>query len=54
VHAEVRSISEIGNRARLTIGPVTAEITAESVARLGLRPGQLAFATFKATGTRVV
>jgi len=54
VHAEVRSISEIGNRARLTIGPVTAEITAESVARLGVRPGQLAYATFKATGTRVV
>ena len=54
VHAEVRSITEIGNRARLTIGAVTAEITAESVARLGLRPGQLAYATFKATGTRVV
>jgi molybdopterin-binding protein len=54
VHAEVRSITEIGNRARLTIGAVTAEITAESVARLGLRTGQLAYATFKATGTRVV
>jgi molybdate transport system ATP-binding protein len=54
VHAEVRSITEIGNRARLTIGAVTAEITAESVARLGLRTGQLAYASFKATGTRVV
>ena len=54
VHAEVRSITELGNRARLTIGAVTAELTAESVARLGLRTGQLAYATFKATGTRVV
>src|SRR5205823_4335136 len=34
VHAEVRSITEIGNRARLTIGSVTAEITAESLVRL--------------------
>ena len=54
VHAEVRSITAIGNRARLTIGPITAEITADSVARLGLRPGLPAYATFKATGTRVV
>ena len=54
VHAEVRSITELGNRARLTIGSVTAEITAESLARLGLKPGQLAYAAFKATGTRVV
>jgi molybdate transport system ATP-binding protein len=54
VHGEVRTISEIGNRARLTIGPVTAEITAESLARLGIRTGQLAYAAFKATGTRVV
>jgi molybdate transport system ATP-binding protein len=54
VHGEVRTISELGNRARLTIGPVTAEITAESLARLGLRTGQLAYAAFKATGTRVV
>ena len=54
VHAEVRSITEIGNRARLTIGSVTAEITAESLVRLGLRPGQQAYASFKATGTRVV
>jgi molybdate transport system ATP-binding protein len=54
VHAEVRSVTEIGNRARVTIGEVTAEITAESLARLDLRPGRLAYATFKATGTRVV
>jgi molybdate transport system ATP-binding protein len=54
VHAEVRSITELGNRVRLTVGGLTAEITAESLARLGLRTGQLAYAAFKATGTRVV
>jgi molybdate transport system ATP-binding protein len=54
IHAPVRSIAELGNRVRLTIGPVSAEITAESLARLGLGPGRLAYATFKATGTRVV
>jgi molybdate transport system ATP-binding protein len=54
VHAPVRSVTELGNRARLSIGPVTAEITAESLARLALTPGQSAFASFKATGTRIV
>ena len=50
----IRSVAELGNRVRVAIGPVTAEITAESLARLGLRPGGVAFASFKATGTRVV
>ena len=50
----VRSIAEFGNRARVAIGPVTAEITGESLARLGLHPGTVAYASFKATGTRVV
>jgi molybdate transport system ATP-binding protein len=54
IHAPIRSIAELGNRVRLAIGPVTAEITAESLARLGLAPGNDAYATFKATGTRVV
>jgi ABC-type sulfate/molybdate transport systems ATPase subunit len=54
LHDEVRSITELGNRVRLTIGAVTAEITAESLVRLGLRAGQPAYASFKATGTRVV
>jgi molybdopterin-binding protein len=38
----------------VTLGPLTAEITIDSVARLGLAAGQTAYATFKATGTRVV
>jgi ABC-type sulfate/molybdate transport systems ATPase subunit len=54
IHAPVRNLTELGNRVRVTIGPVTAEITAESRTRLGLEAGQPAFATFKATGTRVV
>jgi molybdate transport system ATP-binding protein len=54
IHAQVRSVVELGNRVRVTVGPVSAEVTAESAARLELRPGQDAYASFKATGTRVV
>jgi len=54
VHGTIRSISELGNRARVTIDAVTAEITGESLRRLDLRIGQQAYASFKATGTRVV
>src|SRR5262249_2943684 len=50
----VQSIVELGNRVRITVGPISAEITGESLERLGLRLGQDAFASFKATGTRVV
>ncbi|HZQ81552.1 MAG TPA: ABC transporter ATP-binding protein [Gaiellaceae bacterium] len=54
IYAPIRTVAELGNRVRLTVGPVSAEITAESRARLKLTPGRLAYATFKATGTRVV
>ncbi|HEY2326877.1 MAG TPA: ABC transporter ATP-binding protein [Gaiellaceae bacterium] len=54
IHAPIRSVVELGNRVRVTLGPVSAEVTAESAARLGLRPGQDAYASFKATGTRVL
>jgi ABC-type sulfate/molybdate transport systems ATPase subunit len=50
----IRSIAELGNRVRVSIGPISAEITAESRRRLDLRIGQTAFASFKATGTRIV
>jgi len=50
----VVAITELGNRARVTIGPLSAEITVDSLRRLGLRPGQQAYASFKATGTRIV
>jgi molybdate transport system ATP-binding protein len=54
IHAPIRSIAELGNRVRVSVGPVSAEITAESLARLGFAPGQAVYASFKATGTRVV
>ncbi|HEX3226178.1 MAG TPA: ABC transporter ATP-binding protein [Gaiellaceae bacterium] len=54
IHAPIRSIAELGNRVRVSVGPVSAEITAESLERLGLETGQVVYATFKATGTRVV
>jgi molybdenum ABC transporter ATP-binding protein len=54
IGAPIRNVTELGNRVRITIGSVTAEVTSESRARLGLEPGVSAFATFKATGTRVV
>jgi molybdopterin-binding protein len=50
----ITAITELGNRARVTVGPLTAEITVDSLRRLGLQPGQHAYASFKATGTRVV
>jgi molybdate transport system ATP-binding protein len=54
LHGEIRSVAEVGNRVRVRIGPVTAEVTAASAARLELDRGGLAYATFKATGTRLV
>jgi molybdate transport system ATP-binding protein len=44
----------VGNRARVTLGDVTAELTPASVERLGLRPGLSVVAVWKATATRVV
>lgn len=54
ISGPIQSIAELGNRVRVSIGPVTAEITADSLHRLGLQIGQTAFASFKATGTRIV
>ncbi len=54
IAAPIRGIAELGNRIRVSIGPVSAEITADSLRRLGLEVGQPAYASFKATGTRVV
>ncbi|HET7568089.1 MAG TPA: ABC transporter ATP-binding protein [Gaiellaceae bacterium] len=54
VRGEVGSVVEVANRVRVRIGPVTAEVTAASAERLGLARGGIAYATFKATGTRLV
>jgi molybdate transport system ATP-binding protein len=54
IRGDVGSVVEVGNRVRVRIGPVTAEVTAASAERLELTRGGAAFATFKATGTRLV
>ncbi len=54
IEGEIRSVVHVGNRARVRIGPVTAEVTEASVERLGLIPGSNVVASFKATGTRLV
>jgi ABC-type sulfate/molybdate transport systems ATPase subunit len=54
VCGEVGSVFEIGNRMRVRIGPVTAEVTSSSSDRLDLERGGIAYASFKATGTRLV
>jgi len=54
VRGQVGSLVEVANRVRVRVGPLTAEVTAASATRLGLAEGGVAYATFKATGTRLV
>jgi molybdate transport system ATP-binding protein len=54
LNGEVSSVVEIGNRVRVRVGPITAEVTGASAARLELAAGARVYATFKATGTRLV
>jgi ABC-type sulfate/molybdate transport systems ATPase subunit len=54
IEGEIRSVVVVGNRVRVRVGPVTAEVTASSADKLELVRGGTAFATFKATGTRLV
>jgi molybdopterin-binding protein len=54
LRGEIASVVEVGNRVRVRVGPLTAEVTASSAQRLGLRDGGRVYATFKATGTRLV
>jgi molybdate transport system ATP-binding protein len=54
LRGEIGSVVEVANRVRVRIGPVTAEVTAASAERLELARGGVAYATFKATGTRLV
>jgi ABC-type molybdate transport system ATPase subunit len=54
VAAAVGSVSRIGNRVRVAVGPLTAEVTAESADRLAVREGERLVATWKATATRLV
>jgi ABC-type sulfate/molybdate transport systems ATPase subunit len=54
VRAPIGSIITLGNRVRVQIGPVTAEITTQSSERLGLQEGEVVVASFKATGARLL
>ena len=57
VRGAVRRISVVGNRARVTLDSapsIVAEVTEESVRRMGLAAGAPVVASWKATATRLV
>jgi molybdate transport system ATP-binding protein len=54
VRAPILALTPAGNRVRVRVGHLTAELTAASVERLGLRQGDVVVASFKATATRLV
>ncbi|MGZ4310009.1 MAG: ABC transporter ATP-binding protein [Gaiellaceae bacterium] len=54
ISGEVGSLVRVGNRVRVRVGPLTAEVTEASAERLELARGGVVFASFKATGTRLV
>ncbi len=54
LHGRVERLVPLGERVRVAAAGLTAEVTADSVRRLGLAPGVPVVATFKATSTRVV
>ncbi len=53
IRAPVTSIAPLGNRVRVRVGPVVAEITTASADRLQLRVGTIVVASFKATAARL-
>jgi molybdate transport system ATP-binding protein len=54
VHGPVVSLALVGNRVRVRVGELTAEVTAASAERLGLAVGRPVIASFKATATRLL
>jgi molybdate transport system ATP-binding protein len=57
VEVEVTSVTEVGARVRVGLAspqPLVAEVTAESVRELGLKPGAKVSAVWKATATRLM
>jgi molybdate transport system ATP-binding protein len=54
VHGPVVSLALVGNRVRVRVGDLTAEVTAASAERLGLAVGRPVVASFKATATRLL
>ena len=53
IRATVGSVVTLGNRARVRVGPVVAEVTDASLARLGSARGAVV-ASFKATAARLL
>ena len=51
---EIVSLTPLGNRARVRLKLLTAEVTTASIERLGLRPGDTVVASFKATQARLL
>ena len=54
VRAPIGSIVPLGNRVRVRVGPLAAEVTAGSAERLHLREGDVIVASFKATAARLL
>jgi len=54
LRGRVESVVPLGNRVRVRVGALTAEITASSASRVGVAKGDLLVASFKATGARLV
>ena len=53
LRAPIESVVPVGNRRRVRVGALTAEVTAASAERLGLKAGEVVVAEFKATATRL-
>ena len=54
ITAPISHILTLGNRVRITVGPLTSEITAESSERLGLKTGDTVTASFKSTAIHTI
>jgi molybdate transport system ATP-binding protein len=54
LRAPVLSVVSLGNRARVRVGPLVAEVTSASAERLALREGDVVVASFKATASRLL
>jgi molybdenum ABC transporter ATP-binding protein len=54
VRDEIVSLTRLGNRARVRLKLLTAEVTTASIERLELRPGDAVVASFKATQARLL
>jgi ABC-type sulfate/molybdate transport systems ATPase subunit len=54
VRGAITSVTPLGNRARVRVGDLVAEISAASLGRLALREGEVVVASFKATAARLV